>query len=357
MNGEFRVDPDQLDAYATSALEAAGLDTEHAEVVAASLVDANLHGIDTHGVFKLPEYVDRLQQGGMNPDPDITVERTASAAAVVDGDDGPGQSITYRAMDEAIDMAGDAGCGFVGVENSQHFGTAAYYTRQAAESGCIGICMTHAGQNVVPFGGAEPYFGTNPISISLPREDGFPVTLDMATSVKAKSAVALAEKRGETIPEKWAIDSDGEPTTEPGDFYALRPMGGPKGYGLAFMVEGFCGILMDTVFGKDVPSSYDDLSEPQDLGHFVGAIDVDAFTTLSGYTTRLNRMAEELREVPTQEGLDEIMVPGEPEHRTKQERVEEGVPFSSEEWRELEVLGEELNLDYEALLLDSSASQ
>lgn len=353
MTTETRVDHNRLITYARNALVKAGLDEKHAQIVAKSLVDANLHGIDTHGVFKLPEYVDRIQSGGMNTNPDITVERTRGATAIIDGDGGPGQSVTYQAMDEAIQIAAEAGAGFVGVENSQHFGTAAYYTRQAAQEGCIGICMTHAGQNVVPFGGTEPYFGTNPISISLPREDDFPITLDMATSEKAKSAVALAEDRGEEIPEKWAIDANGNPTTDPSDFYALQPLGGPKGYGLAFMVEGFCGILMGTVFGKDVPSSYEKLSTPQNLAHFVGAIDIEAYTTLAGYSERLNEMIAELNDIPTREGFDRVMVPGEPEYETMERRMSNGIPFTTKEWETLAELGKELKLDYEELVLDS----
>lgn len=352
MTDEIRVDHERLATYARTALEESGVDSDHARIVAECLVDANLHGIDTHGVFKLPEYVNRIESGGMNTNPDVTVTRTADATAIVDGDDGPGQSVTHRAMDEAIDIAGESGAGLVGVEKSQHFGTAAYFTRQAAENGCIGICMTHAGQNVVPFGGTEPYFGTNPISISLPRDGAFPVTLDMATSVKAKSAVALAEKRGEAIPEEWALDDDGEPTTDPSEFSALRPVGGPKGYGLAFMVEGFCGLLMNTVFGEDVPSSYENLSTPQNLSHFLVAIDVEAFTSLEGYTERLNQMAAELDDVPTQDGFDRVMVPGEPENQTRERRLENGIPFSPEEWQALTDLGDKLDLDYEELRLN-----
>lgn len=354
MTDEIHVNHERLTTYARTALEEIGLDSNHAHVVAECLVDADLHGIHTHGVFKLPEYVDRIESGGMNTNPDVTVNRTGDATAIVNGDDGPGQSVTRRAMDEAIDIAEGAGAGLVGVDQSQHFGTAAYFTRQAAENGCIGICMTHAGQNVVPFGGTEPYFGTNPISISLPREGEFPVTLDMATSVKAKSAVALAEKRDEDIPEDWALDDDGKPTTDPGEFGALRPVGGPKGYGLAFMVEGFCGLLMNTAFGKEVPSSYENLSTPQDLAHFLVAIDVNVFTSLEGYTERLNQMAAELDEVPARAGFDRVMVPGEPEERTREQRRREGIPFSAEEWEALTELGDELSLDYEHLRVQSA---
>ena len=341
MNDQVKITPKQLHTFATTVLQEAGLASEHADIVADSLVDANLHGIDTHGVFKLAEYAERLERGGMNGTPDISIDQTRSGTAVVDGDDGPGQAVTLRAMNEAIDFAQETGSGFVSVRNSHHIGTAAYYTRRAAEEGCIGLCMTHAGQNVVPFGGTNPYFGTNPISISLPREGGFPITLDMATSVKAKSAVALAEKRGEEVPDDWIIDKEGNPTTDPAEFHGLRPLGGPKGYGLAFIVEALCGILSDTVFGKEVPSSDEQLSSSQDLAHFLGAIDLRAFADLTAFTERLNEMVAELKHEPTVDGLDEILVPGEPEHQMRLTRVEAGIPFSSEEWRDLQSLADD----------------
>lgn len=344
MTDDVRVEPERLTEFATAVMDQAGLERRHAQVVAESLVDANLSGVDTHGVFKLRDYVDRLQRGGMNPAPDIRVERTASATAVVDGDDGPGQPVTSRAMDTAVDIAGESGCGFVGVENSQHFGTAAYYTRAAADSGCIGFCTTHAGQNVVPYGGTEPYLGTNPIAVSLPREEEFHVTLDMATSVKAKSAVGLAEQRGDDIPAEWAIDEDGEPTTDPSECHALRPLGGHKGYGLAFVVEGLCGILMDAAFGDSVPSSYDGPGDPQELAHLVGAIDPDAFTDRAGYSDRLTQMIREVKDVPTNDREDEVLVPGEPEYRARCERRENGVPFSDEEWSALQSLAAEVGV-------------
>ena len=345
MSDEIRLDHERLDRFATEVLQEAGLTDRHASVVADSLVDANLHGIDTHGMFKLAEYAERIQRGGMNPSPEITVDRTRSGTAIVDGDDGPGQAVALDAMDAALAFAEETGSGFVSVRNSHHIGTAAYYTRHAAEQGYIGLCMTHAGQNVVPYGGVNPYFGTNPLAISIPRENDFPVTLDMATSVKAKSAVALAEKRGEEVPDDWIIDEHGEPTTDPEEFHGLRPLGGPKGYGLAFMVEALCGILADTVFGKEVPSSDEQLSTSQDLAHFMGAIDLRAFSGLTEFTRRLGGMVDELKREPTVDGLDEILIPGEPEHQTKLSRAEAGIPFSQEEWSDLQALAAEYDID------------
>lgn len=321
------IDPGRLRTFTSDVLQQTGLSKEHADIVADTLIDANLRGIDTHGVVRLDPYVERLEESGLNARPEPSISWFGAGAAVLDGDASPGQIATLRAMEEAIDQASTTGSAFVGVRNSNHFGTASYYTNYAAERGYIGIAMTHSGPNVTPFGGADPYFGTNPISFGLPNGNDFPITLDMATSVTAKGNVILAEEEDEAIPPEWAIDESGDPTTDPSEFHALRPMAGPKGYGLAFVIDVFCGVLMDTVFGDDVPTMYHDVSSPQELGHFVGAIDVEAFTSIGGFTDRIQQMIDNLKNLRTADNFDEVLVPGEPEARTKAERRENGIPL------------------------------
>lgn len=341
----IRIDHERLQTFASNVFQQAGLSTEHADIVADTLVDANLRGIDTHGVVRLCPYIERLEAGGLNPSPELAVSRRGSAAAVVDGDAGPGQVATLRAMEEAMDLAGGAGSAFVGIENSNHFGTASYYTNYAADRGYVGISMTHAGPNVTPFGGADPYFGTNPISFALPNGDDFSITLDMATSVTAKGNVILAEEEGEKISPEWAVNEEGEPTTEPTEFHALRPMAGPKGYGLAFVIDAFCGILMDTAFGDDVPTMYDDVSSPQELGHFIGVIDIEAFTEIDAFVNRMQRMVTDLKDLRTSSDFDEVLVPGEPEALTREERLAEGVPLGDGVWNTLQSLGDEYDAE------------
>lgn len=200
--------------------------------------------------------------------------------------------------------------------------------------------MTHSGPNVAPFGGADPFFGTNPLSISIPRTDGFHVTLDMATSVVAKGAVILAEEEGESIPEEWALDESGEPTTDPEAFHALRPVGGPKGYGLAFVIDVLCGALLDTAVGEDVATLYDDESAPQGLGHMVAAVDVEAFAERDGYERRIASLVEGLSAARPAGGFDEVLLPGEPEARTREERLAEGIPLGEGVWETLGSLGD-----------------
>ncbi len=341
-----RVAGDDLSRFTVDVLVAAGLGEDDAGVVADNLVDANLRGIDTHGVVRLEPYVTRLEEGGIDPDPDVTVTETGAATAVVDADDGPGQVATLRATEEAVDRARDAGAAFVGVRNSNHYGTASYFTNYAAERGCLAMNMTHSGPNVVPFGGADPFFGTNPISISVPGGDlGFPVALDMATSVTAKGSVILAAEEGEEIPPEWAVDEHGDPTTDPEEFHALQPVGGPKGYGLGFMVDVFCGVLLDAAVGDEVATLYDDEEEPQGLGHVVAAVDVEAFTDADGFDARLDRMVERLKSVRTVEGVDEVLAPGEPEARTAAERREAGIPLGEGVWETLADLSDRYGAD------------
>lgn len=322
-----RVDAARLSEFTKQVLSSAELADDAAAIVAETLLDANLRGIDTHGVVRLAPYVERIEKGGLNPEPEITIEDAADSVAIVDADGGPGQVGTVRATEYAMELAATTGCAFVGVRNSNHFGTASYYTNLAAANDFIGISMTHAGPNVAPFGGTDPYFGTNPISFSLPSNLGYPVTLDMATSVTAQGNVILAREEGEEIPPDWAVDDSGDPITDPDDFHALRPMAGPKGYGLALIIDAFCGVLLDTVFGKDVPTMYHDVTTPAGIGHLVGAVDVTAFTDSDAFKRRLATMATELKSMNTREGFDEVLLPGEPEAQTKETRERDGIPI------------------------------
>lgn len=339
------VPSEELIAFSRRILSEAGLSRSDAETVAETIVDANLRGIDTHGVVRLPTYVERIRKGGINPNADIRVEKTENAAAIVDGDGGAGQIVTTYGMETAMEMAATEGVAVVGIRNSNHFGTASYYTNLAAEDGFIGLSMTHSSSNVVPFGGSEPYFGTNPLSIAVPSNFGFPVTLDMATSVTSKGAILEAQEADTEIPPEWAINETGKPIEDPNEYHALRPVGGPKGYGLGLMVDVFCGVLLDTVFGWDIAGMFDDMHSPPETGHFVGAIDVTAFTEIDAFTDRLARMKRELKSIDTRDGFDEVLLPGEPEARTRRTRESDGIPLDTELTQTLLELGNEYDIE------------
>lgn len=308
---EHCLDYRELEAFARTVLLEVGVAEEHANRIADALVRADLRGVDTHGLARLEPYVEKFRAGGFNPEPDIRVQSVADAAVLVDADDGPGQSAAVTAMDEAIRLADENGVGIGAVTNSNHFGTAAYYTERASEAGYIGLSMTNVGSDVVPFGGVVPFLGTNPISFSIPTDREFPITLDMATSVVAMGKIDHAAEEGEPLPDGWAVDEEGEPTTEPKRVAGLRPLGGPKGYGLGIVVDVFCGLLSGVGPSPSVGALYDDFDQPMRLGHFVAAIDVDAFRDVDRFRADVGDYIDQLKAQRTREGVDEIRVPGE----------------------------------------------
>lgn len=325
----IRVDSQALRSFTQSVFSRAGLADEVSRVLADGLVTANLRGVDSHGVVRLEPYTLKLEEGGFNDSPDLSVTETRAGTFRVDADNGPGQYATVEAMDRAVERAEETGAAFAVVENSNHFGTAAYYTKQAADSDCIGFAMTNVGPNVAPFGGIDPYFGTNPLAYSIPTRDSPTITLDMATSVVAKGKTILAEEEGESIPDDWALDDRGQPTTDPSEVHALQPVGGPKGYGLALLVDVCSGLLSGMGHSPSVDSLYDDYSKPQEIGHFVGAINVNAFRDVEAFKNDVETMISELKSQRTVKGIDKVLLPGEPEARTRAEREAEGVPLGS----------------------------
>lgn len=318
---------DRLEAFARRVFERAGLEPDSARIPADALVTANLRGVDSHGIVRLDPYVRNLEEGGFNPDPDVRIEQLSDSALVVDADDGPGQIGTLAAMEKVIETAGSTGAAFAAVTNSNHFGTAAYYTRTAADLGCIGFAMTNVGPNVVPYGGLDPYFGTNPLGYSIPTDRDFDITLDMATSVVAKGKIHVAEEEGDSIPDDWAITEDGNPAENPADVHALRPVGGPKGYGLALLVDICSGLLTGMGPSPAVSSLYDDYSSPQGIGHFVGAVDIAAFRDVTEFRQEVGSMIDDLKEIRTVDGVGEVKLPGEIEADTMRRRRREGIPI------------------------------
>lgn len=341
-----RVDRTELESFVRQVLAAAGVAEDHSDRVAEGLVLADLRGVDSHGVARLEAYVENFEAGGFSRDPDIHISRVSQGIALVDGDAGPGHSVGMRAMQEAMSLAADSGVGSVFVGNSNHFGTAAYFTQFAADDGFVGIASTNVGPDVIPFGGTEAFLGTNPIGISVPTDLGFPMTLDMATSVVAMGKIDHSATGGDAeIPMEWAVDSDGEPTSDPTEVAALRPVGGPKGYGLAMMIDMFCGILSDTAISPDIGDLYADFHEPMGLGHWFLAIDVDAIMPLETFTAAVTSYVDRLKDQPTADGVEEIMVPGEPEARKRRKHEELGIPLNHETAESLDRLAERYELE------------
>ncbi len=345
-----RIDRDRLERFTTDVLAAVEVTEPHAGRVSETLVHADACGVDSHGVARLPAYVKKFEAGGFDTDPDITIDRVSTSGLVVDADDGPGQSASIDAIDRAMEVAAETGMAGVAVRRSNHFGAAQYFTKRASEHGFIGIATSNVDSNVIPYGGTEPVLGTNPISIAIPTGREFDIVLDMATSVAAFGKIDHATEEGESIPAEWAVDDAGEPTTDPAAVAALRPMSGPKGYGLGLVVDVLSGLLSGVGPSPSVGKLYGDYAEPMDLGHFFGAIDVSAFRDPEAFVADVDDLIDRLKTVRPQEGVDEVMIPGEIEATTRRQSLEAGVPVRPDVAGDLEAVGDEYGVDVPASL-------
>jgi ureidoglycolate dehydrogenase (NAD+) len=311
--------------------------------VAAALVETSLRGVDSHGVARLPVYVERLRGGVINPRPRPSVVRRDGAVALLDGDQGPGQVAAVVATDLSVELAREHGVGVVAVRRSAHYGAAAHYTMRAARAGMVALSMTNTEPLVIAYGGSEPALGTNPISLAAPSASGI-FNLDMATSQVAINRIYNARDEGRPIPEGWGVDERGEPTTDPAAMRAGVPLGGYKGYGLAVMVEVLCGVLAGAGVRHGVGELYGAGTEPQDVGHFHLALDPERTVGRDRFAAVLDGLLGELRASPPAPGFDEVLVPGDPEDRARAERERTGVPIEPALWAGLVALSDELGV-------------
>jgi len=329
-----RVTAEELGRVTRSILERVGLSSEHAAQVTEGLVEAELRGQGSHGVSRLLDsYVRRLTVGATNPRPNVRVATRSGGTAVVDGDNGPGQVAGRYAMDLAMDLAREHGLGAVAVRGSNHYGAAAWYLQPAVRQGFIAVTTTNAPPNMPPWGGREPYLGTNPLAIAVPAGRYGALLLDMATSVVAKGKIQLMAKEGQTtIPAGWALDASGRDTQ---DVQAalnggmMLPVGGPKGYGLAVMVEVLSAMLSGADFGPHLGNMYTQFDRGQNIGHFFAALNVSAMVPVDVFTARIEALVDELRAVPRREGVAEILMPGEIEARCEAQYRRNGIPMEA----------------------------
>jgi len=335
---------ERLIAFTAACLEKLGLATAGARLVAETLVAANLRGVDSHGVVRLPHYATRLRNGTIKARPNIRVERTGPSTAMVEGDAGMGQLVAVRAMDEAIAIAREAGVGAVGARNSSHCGAMAWFVEQAARAGMVGVAMTHTDPIMVPTGMRKIFLGSNPLAFSAPGGDGPPVVIDMATTNVALGKVIVAKQEGKTIPPDWGVDAAGKPTTDPAAVTGLAPMAGPKGYALATIIEILCAHLTGVPFGTHVVRMYGDLDQPRNLGHFMLALDIARFTDPKRFRAQIDLF---FADVHAQEPADPArppLAPGEPERRTAAARIKSGIPLGEGVCAELNKLAGELGV-------------
>lgn len=307
----MRVNKEKLKQLISNKLHKAGLTVEHADGVADVLVHADARGVHSHGAMRVEYYAERIAKGGLNNNPDFKFEKTGPSSAIFDGDNGVGHVAAKLAMDEAIKMAKENGVAVVGVRRIGHSGALSYFVQQAAEADLVGISVCQSDPMVVPFGGAEPYYGTNPIAFAAPGKDGKHITFDMATTVQAWGKILHARSKNEQIPDTWAVDSNGEPTTDPFKVNALLPISGPKGYGLMMMVDVLSGILLGLPFGKNVSSMYHDLTAGRNLGQLHIVINPEYFTNLDNFKEAISQTMQDLSNIKPAPGNSKVYYPGE----------------------------------------------
>lgn len=333
MNERVYAEHDEADAFARALLAAHGVPKKDAATVAACLVLADLRGVDTHGLVRLPGYLDRIRRGLVNPKPKLVPKRVTPAAAALDGQNGLGFVIGARAMAEAISMARKSGIGIVAARRSTHFGMAASYVLQALDAGFVSMVFTNASRAMPPWGGREALLGTSPLAFGAPGGTLAPFVLDMSPAVAARGKIRLAEKRGDKIPLGYALDAAGRPTADPTEALkgVVLPIGGPKGSGLSMLMDIFGGVLSGAAYAGDVTDQYKVFDRPQNVGHFFLAMRPDLFVSKKAYRARMDTLVERVRACPKAEGFDEILLPGEIEAREEAKRRASGIPYGTVE--------------------------
>lgn len=332
----------ELTQYGTHVLKATGVPESDAHLLSDSLVTAELWGHSSHGMLRLPWYVERLRSGVMTAvtQPILTIDN--GAIVVMDGQNGIGQILTAEAIKVGIERARKFGISAVGVRNSNHFGTAAYFTREAAKAGCVAFLATNASPAMAPWGGRAKAIGTNPWSISAPAGQHGVAVMDIANTAVARGKIYLAAERGQEIPPLWAADADGVPTTNAKAAIdgLILPMAGHKGYVISFMMDVLAGVLTGSHFGTGVAGPYDP-KRISGCGHMLITIDIASLMPLQEFEQRMEALIAEVKNVPTATGIDEIFFPGELEDRNTELNQQRGISIADHTWESLVKLGAE----------------
>lgn len=338
--------PDGLTRFAEEVLEAIGMRSANAAIVADSLVYADLRGVGTHGVARLASYIARVEHGVMQADPEMPVLRESVGSALLDAANGFGQVAGVTAMRLAIAKSASTGIAAVSVANSNHFGVAGYFSELATLSHRIGIVLTNASPAMAPYNAALPILGTNPISIGIPAASRAPVILDMSSSLVARGKIRRAHLEGkDTIPDGWAVDSQGAPTTDPAAALSgmLAPMGGPKGAGLSLAIDLLSGVLSGTTLTGDV-TNITNTDRPSKTGHLFIALDPEAFTGTDAFEGRVDQVIERVKALPSVDG-GEILLPGELERKKASAAEVTGLHLPQDVVAELKVLADRYDLE------------
>lgn len=328
------IDPSAVQAFTISLLEAYSVPTAHASLVASNLISADLRGVDTHGMQRLPSYIARIRTGVLNANGTPTLTTPTPVVTLVDGNNVFGAVAADAGMSAAVASAETYGIGLASVRRSNHFGMAAWVVQRALDKGMLSLVFTNSSPAMPAWGGREKVLGVSPIACGAPgiEGSGHDFVLDMAPSVAARGKVHKALRRGERIPEGWALDEHGAMTDDPAEALkgVMLPMGGPKGSGLAVMMDVFSGVLSGSAFAGGVTGPYD-ASKEADVGHWLVAIKPDLFVSSAEFRERMEVLYQKVIGSERMRGVDRIYFPGEIEQEMERERRVSGIPFVKSE--------------------------
>ena len=340
--GDIRIAADELRGFIAQVFVKTGFAQADAAAVAEVLTWANLRGIDSHGVLRVPTYLRFVKTGRLNPAAVPHVILDLPAAVVIDADRGAGAPSMMMAVDHAIAKARIAGIGLVQLRRTTHTGPIGYYALRAAEAGMAAIVMSSSTPNMAYYGARLAGVSNSPIAIAVPSAGRPPIVLDMAASVAASGKLSQAEDSGLPIPTGWALTEDGQPTTDPAKADVLLPLGGAKGSGLALMVECLTGMmvgnpLLEPILSATVPKGHGQNA-------MVIAFNIAAFTGLGDFTQSSSALAAALKALPKADGVETILMPGERSAVTEVERRRDGIPLARGTWKKIEALAYDMGL-------------
>lgn len=341
-----RYDAAQLRDFAAALFAASGLAEEDAARAAGLLVEADLRGVWSHGVARVGMYRERIRKGVAKARPEIRIDRVAPAALLVDGDDGLGLVVAPKAMEAAIALARETGIAIAGVKRSGHFGTTAPYLRQATEAGCIVLSFTTSSPALAPWGAARQFLGTSPFGFAAPAPEGRTFLVDMAMSRVARGKLKFAAQRGQSVPEGYALDKAGRPTTDGKAAFEgiMLPFGEHKGAAMSWMMDVAAGVFTGAAHGGQVANPFTNHERPQGVGHTFIVARADLFMPLDAYAARMAALDDTIKALPRAAGFDRIMSPGEPEERRAAENRRDGVPLTPDVVEALRAEGHEAGI-------------
>jgi ureidoglycolate dehydrogenase (NAD+) len=346
-NDYLKLNPEALKSFCIQILKKVHVPSQDAGIVADTLLQADLRGNNSHGIVRLPIYIKRILLGLVNPKPNMRIIKESVNTALYDGDFGLGQVSSFNAMKIAMNKAELNNIGAVGVRNSSHLGATAYYAMMALPQDMIGFACSNTPPLMPAPGGTKAVIGNNPFAFAVPAGEELPIVLDMACSIAAQGKIILAMNKGEKIPEGWAVNSQGLPTTDSVEALEglLLPIGGPKGYGLAIIVDIFAGLLTGAAFGSGVASIYKDFQNRQRNGHFFMALKISSFMEPLLFKKRIDNLIQQIKQSPLTPGVQEIFLPGEIAFKTAERNIKEGLTLPTSIMDKITKMAEEIGSD------------